>query len=305
VPRAIKKSGPRFGAVKGPLVPQPELRKLLPKPDLKPIELPGRIELPPQNGPARPQNGGAQRPRIPRPDPLQLDPNIDLGPVRIPDDIVLPGGQGNNPPAENPPAENPPAENPPGDNPPADNPPGENPPEDNPPEDNPPIVPIPFPIFWPLFAGGGHCPAPCYEVPTIGGEAIPATAAADLVLEDVQYVEPATLLVGPAYRVKFRNQGAEAVGTFRVALFAGMDGRVSEDAPRATVEVPGLAGGESRELTLRLPRTAMTLTSAATGRPAAFTHLFVAVDLDNGVNESDETNNVAIVERTLLEEAAR
>jgi subtilase family serine protease len=70
------------------------------------------------------------------------------------------------------------------------------------------------------------------------------------------------------------------------------------------VEVAGLVGGESRELTIRLPGTAMRLASAA-GRATAFTDLFVAVDIDNVVAEVDKTNNVAILERTLLEEEAQ
>jgi hypothetical protein len=301
--------GPQGGGARSPRIPRPDPSKIGPKLDLERVPFPGQIELP-GNAPRRPQGGGAQSPRIPRPDPLKLEPNFDLERVRFPNDIALPGpGNGDNPPGDNPPGDNPPGDNPPGDVPPGDVPPGDVPPDDvppgdNPPPENPPIVPIPFPIFWPLYAGGGYCPEPYYPG-TVVGDAIPQTAVVvDLLLEDVRYVEAATLLVGPAYRVKFRNQGAEPVGKFRVALLAGLDGRVSEDSPQAMVEVAGLVGGESRELTIRLPGTAMRLASAA-GRATAFTDLFVAVDIDNVVAEVDKTNNVAILERTLLEEEAQ
>ena len=130
------------------------------------------------------------------------------------------------------------------------------------------------------------------------------TARVDLVLEDVQYVEPATMLVGPAYRVKFRNQGLSAVGKFRVALVASIDGQASEQSPKALVEVAGLASGESSEVTVRLPVTAMKL-AGTDGKTTIFTHLLVAADFDNSVVESDKTNNVAIIERTMLEVAAK
>lgn len=301
---------PSVGGARSPLIPRPDPRKIDPQIDLGRIRFPRQIKLPP-NAPAGPQGGGRPNPRIPRPDPGILDPNIDLGRVRFPNEVELPPPLGGNQPDPGNPGGNPgdnPADDPgnePGDDPgndPGDDP-GDNP--GNPPPGGPPVV-VPFPIFWPSSPGGGSCPIPYSPGPTVAAEAMPQTAAiVDLLLEDVEYVEAATLLVGPAYRVKFRNQGAEPVGKFRVALLAGMDGRVSEDSPRAMVEVAGLASGESKELTIRLPRTAMRLASTANGLPSAFTHLFVAVDIDNAIDELDKTNNVAILERTMLEEAAR
>jgi hypothetical protein len=125
-------------------------------------------------------------------------------------------------------------------------------------------------------------------------------ARVDLLLEDVQLVEPATMLVGPAYRVKFRNQGLTAAGKFRVAIVAGVDGQASEQSPKTLIDVAGLASGEASEVTVRLPVSAMKLASA-NGQATVFTHLLVAADFDNSLNESDKTNNVAVIERTLLE----
>ncbi len=130
-----------------------------------------------------------------------------------------------------------------------------------------------------------------------------AASGVDLVLEDVKLAAPATLVAGPAYTVKFRNQGTLAAGKFKVAIFAGLSDKPTADAPRAMVEVKSLAAGEVKEVTLRLSAKAMRMVAAKNAQPSAFTHLFVAVDLTNTVAETDETNNTAAVERLSLEAA--
>ncbi len=185
----------------------------------------------------------------------------------------------------------------------------------------------PWPVFWTSYRTNyGWAPyygPRCNTTPVIVSQpsqvivqdAAPAVAAVqqpapsavqtgsvDLLVEDVQVVEPATLLVGPAYRVKFRNQGMDAIGNFRVGIVASLAGRVDENSPNAIVDVAGLAGGEAGEVTLRLPLTAMKLASTS-GQTTAFTHLLVAADIDGSVSELDKTNNVAVVERADLEAA--
>jgi hypothetical protein len=191
--------------------------------------------------------------------------------------------------------------------------------------------PIPFPLpqlpSRPIPSGGGasvpvdpvvvSAPAPSAEVPVQYNEpAAPApvrqtaarpvvveTAKADLVLEDLEYVEAPTLFVGPAYRVKFRNQGSAPTDKFHVALVAGLGDQMNENSPQAFVEVEGLASGQIGEATIRLPRTSLKL-SGANGQPTVFTHLLVAIDADDTVKESDESNNDATVERAALETAS-
>ncbi len=150
--------------------------------------------------------------------------------------------------------------------------------------------------------------------PTVGSTGpIPATnsivtttakpviaSAADLVLEDIQLASPATLVAGPAYTVKFRNQGTDAAARFQVGVLAGIDDKLSADAPRGVVEVKSLAAGQSGEVTLRLPQAALKM-DGADGRSTPFTRLFVAVDLMNTVAETDKANNTAVVERAGLE----
>ncbi|HTQ39049.1 MAG TPA: CARDB domain-containing protein [Pirellulales bacterium] len=173
----------------------------------------------------------------------------------------------------------------------------------------------------PLFGGGAgdssgtdgtssDSTTPASDTPSTSTAAAPdssttpaTTSGIDLVLEDVTLAAPATLVAGPAYTVKFRNQGSADAGKFQVGIFAGFPGKLTADAPRAAVEVPSLAAGEVKQVTLRLPQKAMKLTGTD-GKPTAFTRLFIGVDLNNSVIESDKSNNTAVVDRAALETTA-
>ena len=126
-----------------------------------------------------------------------------------------------------------------------------------------------------------------------------ATPSANLVVEDLQMVEPATLVAGPAYRLTFRNQGSVAAGAFRVGIFAALDNRLTDS--HAVVDVPGLEAGKTAEVILRLPQSALRLVSA--GGHSGFDKLAVLVDVDQRVQESDKTNNAAVLDRASLEAA--
>jgi CARDB len=126
------------------------------------------------------------------------------------------------------------------------------------------------------------------------------STSVDLVLEDVRPGEPATLVAGPSYQVKFRNQGLQDCGRFRIAVVAALNEKPSN--AKTVLDVPGLAGGEAREVTLRLPISSMKLVDSSSSLPAAFSHLVVALDPDNAVMESDKSNNSATIERTALEQ---
>lgn len=170
--------------------------------------------------------------------------------------------------------------------------------------------PMPYPL-GPVYVGGSDdaaTPLPTTvgttPVAADGPATIPtAPLGADLVLEDVQLASPATLVAGPAYTVQFRNQGTEQADKFQVGIFAGLGGAITNDAPRAVVEVASLAAGEVKTVTLRLPQASLKLIGSD-NKPVAFTHLFVAVDLRNAVPETDKTNNTAVVERAAVELAA-
>jgi hypothetical protein len=176
---------------------------------------------------------------------------------------------------------------------------------------NPAPKPMPYPsgpVFGGGSSGGSSTVSTSDSSTTPAATATPTSAPAtdsnvDLVLEDVQLAAPATLVAGPAFTVKFRNQGTQAAGKFQVGIFAGLTEKLVSDSPKAVVEVKSLAAGDVQTVTLRLPQKALKLTGAD-NKPTAFTHLFVAVDLTNAVAETDETNNTAVIERAALESGA-
>jgi hypothetical protein len=137
-------------------------------------------------------------------------------------------------------------------------------------------------------------------IPTVANDTSPSNGTPDLVVEDIHLAEPATLLAGPAYRVKFRNQGMGSTGPFRVGLFAVLDNAMT--GSQAVVDVAGLAAGQMAEVTLRLPQSALQ-TVAANGQSTTFNRLAVSIDSDGTVNETDRSNNAAIVDRAAVEAA--
>ena len=89
-----------------------------------------------------------------------------------------------------------------------------------------------------VFGGGlsgGSTDSTTDTATTADASTSPATTAVatgiDLVLEDVKLASPATLVAGPAYTIKFRNQGTKAAGKFEVAILAGLAGKLTADAP--------------------------------------------------------------------------
>ncbi len=118
------------------------------------------------------------------------------------------------------------------------------------------------------------------------------TGSVDLVLEDLKMSAEATPVAGRAYTVSFRNQGTLPAGKFAVLVAVSVDGTLTLDAPRGTIEIPALGPGESREVILRLPATAMKPNAAG----HSFQHLVVTIDPLDSVRELNESNNTAVVD---------
>ncbi len=132
----------------------------------------------------------------------------------------------------------------------------------------------------------------------------PAVAAgADLVLEDIALTGTATLVAGPEFTIKFRNQGSTDAGKFQVGISAGFNQESKPTDPKAAVFVAGLAAGESKTITLRLSHKAMLMEDNGKGL-VPYRFLRIALDLTNAIPESDKTNNKAVVERSAIETAA-
>jgi hypothetical protein len=163
--------------------------------------------------------------------------------------------------------------------------------------------------WWPVVIDGGHYCGPVYcppvqhvtlveqpialTVDAASQTALDAAVGVDLELFDVRIVDsgdPARKL-GPRYRVVFRNLGTAPAANFQIMLMASQDGTPSTEAPMATAEVEALAPGETRSVDVRLPMN---------DGLAAMPTLIVAIDSAVQVAETDEQNNVAVLERAKI-----
>lgn len=127
----------------------------------------------------------------------------------------------------------------------------------------------------------------------------------DLVIENIRFAEPSTMLVGPAYHVQVRNQGSEFAPRFHIALFASVGGVVNDQCPKAFLEVRDLAPGAAIEYTIRLPLTAEGMLDPATQQPRPFTHLASVVDFFRIQPEIEEDNNTALLPREVVDNVRR
>lgn len=126
----------------------------------------------------------------------------------------------------------------------------------------------------------------------------------DLILEDIRLESPATLVAGPAYRVKLRNQGTTDCGKFQAALFASVGGEPTESSPKVTVELAQLGAGQVTEVVLRLPASSMQM-QTSDGSRSEFKVMYVAIDWQNNVSEIDESNNAVALERMMVDKAGQ
>jgi hypothetical protein len=154
-------------------------------------------------------------------------------------------------------------------------------------------VSVQAPSYTPTVVTQSVAYQPTPAVAPVDDSQVPSTpkdvsaAGADLVLEDVKLFADATMVAGPAYSVRYRNQGVKPTAKFSVAVLASPDANLHEDSPRVVMKVNPLYPGEMQEIILRLPK-------------CEFSHLIVMVDATEGVEELDESNNAAVLERASL-----
>jgi hypothetical protein len=154
----------------------------------------------------------------------------------------------------------------------------------------------PFPWWPPVIIGGGgyHCP-PAAHITVVEQPIVVQTlpASIDLQIVDVRIVDPgdAAHNRGPRYRVVFTNVGTVATGNFQLMAMASLDGTPKPAAPAATAEVVTLAPGEFASVDVRLPLSADLSAMGA---------LIVVIDSAIEITETDEQNNVLILDRTKI-----
>jgi hypothetical protein len=121
----------------------------------------------------------------------------------------------------------------------------------------------------------------------------------DVELVDVRMLTPGEreANVGPRFQVMVRNAGKRDVEKFLVSLVACKEVQIDTSAIHTSAAVERLAAGEERALELTLPVEALSLNQDAEGRASPFKTLIAAVDSDERVNEGDEENNLALIDR--------
>jgi hypothetical protein len=159
----------------------------------------------------------------------------------------------------------------------------------------------PFPWWPPIIIGGGgghhHCPPSAnitvIEQPILLPQVQNVPATVDLQLLDVRFVDAGdpALNLGPRYRLTFGNAGTVPAGNFRVLAMASHDGTPNPAAPFGTAEVMTLAAGEVAMADVRLSLSADLSSMGA---------LIVVVDSAVQIAETDEQNNVAVLDRTKI-----
>ncbi len=151
----------------------------------------------------------------------------------------------------------------------------------------------PFPWWPPVIIGGGDCDYYCPTVieQPIVLQTLPATI--DLQIVDVRIVDSgdAAHNRGPRYRIVFTNVGTVAAGNFQLMAMASRDGKPSAALPAATAEVVTLAPGQVASVDVRLQLTEDLSTMGA---------LIVVIDSAVEIMETDEQNNVAVLDRTRI-----
>jgi hypothetical protein len=135
----------------------------------------------------------------------------------------------------------------------------------------------------------GSAPAVPHHPAMIG--AIPG----DLELLEIQLISDGNAEQGPVFQVNFRNVGRLPAHNFRISL-VGVLGRIDITSPTTTVHVRCLEAGQTANLQVQLPPSAMAITLLG-GDPLPFDKLVVALDSFDELIERNELNNVTILKR--------
>jgi len=161
-------------------------------------------------------------------------------------------------------------------------------------------TPMPLPqTGMPMQASAPMMP----QQPPVKMQIADGSSPVDLVIENIRFSEPGTLLVGPSYIVKVSNKGSEYAPCFHIGLFASLDGVVNQQTSKALLEARDLAPGSSVEYTIRLPVNADSNFDPMTRQIRPFTHIAAAVDVFRVQPEGDESNNTAILPRVVVDNA--
>lgn len=153
---------------------------------------------------------------------------------------------------------------------------------------------------------------PQTDDPAVAQPAAPAVVDApdgnnvpDLELKNVVQIDAGNLAaeLGPVYRVVIENaSNVDIDRPFIVTLIAAQaDNGFDAETPRSDEPVARLAAGETIELDVRLPASALTAHRDAGGLAVPFANLLVVVDSYANLPETNRDNNAAALARVDIE----
>lgn len=121
---------------------------------------------------------------------------------------------------------------------------------------------------------------------------VPRDEIGDLTIVGVTQSPPPDSEAPPTYVIAIANRSSRDVGAFRVSLVALL-GRIHPHCPTAVARVASVGAGEEVSVRVTLPHGALAM-----GGGRGFRRVVVAIDSLDQFVESDEANNVQVLERT-------
>ena len=141
----------------------------------------------------------------------------------------------------------------------------------------------------------GHAPSqPTVAIPH-GHGLLLGNSIGDLEIMAVSMCHPGDAKNGPTFAVTISNKSERAVSAFSISAVAVL-GRIRPLSPSVTQTVPKIGAGENVELKLCLPLESLAMGRAGTDI-LAFQKLVVAIDSFDQLLESNESNNIVVLER--------
>ena len=118
----------------------------------------------------------------------------------------------------------------------------------------------------------------------------------DLEIMTVVMCHPGDATQGPKIAVTISNNSERAVSSFSISAVAVL-GRIRPFSPSVTQTSPTIGPGENVELKLCLPLESLAMGRAGTTDTLAFQKLVIAIDSFDQLLESNESNNIVILDR--------
>jgi len=141
----------------------------------------------------------------------------------------------------------------------------------------------------------GHAPSQPIMAMPHGHGLLLGNSIGDLEIMNVSMCHPGEATHGPTIVVTITNNSERPVSAFSISAVA-VFGRIRPMSPSVTQTAPAIGAGENVELKLCLPLESLAMGQAGTDT-LAFQKLVVAIDSFDQLLESNESNNIVVLDR--------